>query len=386
MGNENGSLCAGQRAENPNRTPLNLKDYRGAGDALKMGADGSVSADGTVTDPKQEEEDRTAYNIAKRRQSWATPSSREGGGRMGSRKLSKAATLDPHQREGERQLGELFKAGYKYYDAHKCQEAIAKFEGALRVARQYSKEAASDKVSKQGKQADIRGGAGVDFSSSSSRTAAGGRGGGGGGGGGTRERGQEHRQMLWNAADTISPACACFFFRSPCSPPDTPPPLPPTPPHTRPSSSSFTRWPCQVKLRFRSYEGRALGNLASTYEYLCRYQEALDSYEPCLEIMREIGDREKEIKVLNNMGVATLSLNNFEKSLEYHKQMYERMQEPPAFSAHRLRQVQKRLRLIKDKIDSPLAAAGASPASSKSPASAATSPNTANTSVESAPA
>ena len=25
MGNENGSLCAGQRAENPNRTPLNLK-------------------------------------------------------------------------------------------------------------------------------------------------------------------------------------------------------------------------------------------------------------------------------------------------------------------------------------------------------------------------
>ena len=194
-------------------------------------------------------------SIVDRRQSWATPSSRDRKkkGRKGGRKPSTLASMDPVQREGEKRLGELFTAGYALYDLHKCQDAIDKFTAALEVAKEFTAQAKTE----------------------------------------------------------------------------------------------------AMRQRFRSYEGRALGNLASTHEYLCRFAEALESYEPCLEIMREINDREKEIKVLNNMGVATLNLNDFERSLEYHKQMYKRMKEPPAYNSHRLKQVKKRLRLIQDKMASP---------------------------------
>ena len=106
-----------------------------------------------------------------------------------------------------------------------------------------------------------------------------------------------------------------------------------------------------TRLRFRKLEGRALGNLASIHDHLCQYKEGLERNESCLEIMQEINDRDMEIKVLNNMGVAMLSLKDYKRSLEYHQKMYKRMQDPPQMSRPKLDAIKKRIHLIQRKVD-----------------------------------
>jgi len=74
------------------------------------------------------------------------------------------------------------------------------------------------------------------------------------------------------------------------------------------------------QIKDRQGEGKALGNLGSTYRTLGDYAKAIEYLQQSLAIAREIKDRLLEGKALGNLGVAYYSLGNYAKAIEYHQQ------------------------------------------------------------------
>ena len=74
------------------------------------------------------------------------------------------------------------------------------------------------------------------------------------------------------------------------------------------------------RLKNRSGEGRALGNLGGTYHLLGEYRRAIEFYEQHLAIAREIGDRHGEGRALGNLGAAYHALGNYRSAIDFHEQ------------------------------------------------------------------
>ena len=70
----------------------------------------------------------------------------------------------------------------------------------------------------------------------------------------------------------------------------------------------------------RQSEGHSLGNLGNTYQSLEQYQQAIIYHQKCLDISREIGKRQSEGHSLDNLGVAYQSLGQYQKAIDYYKQ------------------------------------------------------------------
>jgi tetratricopeptide (TPR) repeat protein len=74
------------------------------------------------------------------------------------------------------------------------------------------------------------------------------------------------------------------------------------------------------RLKQRSYEGGALGNLGTAYQSLGDYRRAIDFHEQFLAIAREIGDRDGEGAALGNLGLAYYSLGDYRRAIDFHEQ------------------------------------------------------------------
>ena len=70
----------------------------------------------------------------------------------------------------------------------------------------------------------------------------------------------------------------------------------------------------------RRGEGRALGNLGVAYSDLGQVQRAIDYNQQHLAIAREIGDRPGEGRALGNLGVAYSDLGQVQRAIDYHQQ------------------------------------------------------------------
>ncbi|MBD2205478.1 tetratricopeptide repeat protein [Calothrix sp. FACHB-1219] len=57
--------------------------------------------------------------------------------------------------------------------------------------------------------------------------------------------------------------------------------------------------------------------LGNAYYYLGDYQKAIEFYQPCLEISREIGDRNGESDSLNGLGIAYNSLGQYQQAINF---------------------------------------------------------------------
>ena len=99
-----------------------------------------------------------------------------------------------------------------------------------------------------------------------------------------------------------------------------------------------------------NHRSRALGNVALTYETLGEHKLAIGAYKPCIEILEGRGDDVKAIKVLNNMGIAYMKLDDFKNALKSHQAMREKM-EKVGSSPSEIALVDRRLTVIKAKID-----------------------------------
>jgi len=73
------------------------------------------------------------------------------------------------------------------------------------------------------------------------------------------------------------------------------------------------------RLRDRSNEGMALGNLGNALRNLGDARKAMKYHEQALVITREIGDRRAEGGVLGNLGLAHKSLGDAHKAIEYYE-------------------------------------------------------------------
>ena len=74
------------------------------------------------------------------------------------------------------------------------------------------------------------------------------------------------------------------------------------------------------KLKNRSSEGAALGNLGLAYADLGETRRAIEYYEQALIIDREIGDRRGEGAALGNLGLAYFYLGETGRAIEYYEQ------------------------------------------------------------------
>jgi len=74
------------------------------------------------------------------------------------------------------------------------------------------------------------------------------------------------------------------------------------------------------RMKRRSWEGQALGNLGLAYYSMGEYRRVIEYLEQCLEIFREIGDRLGEGSSLGNLGSANFSLGEYHRAIEYYEQ------------------------------------------------------------------
>jgi len=74
------------------------------------------------------------------------------------------------------------------------------------------------------------------------------------------------------------------------------------------------------RLKHRSSEGHALGNLGNAYEDLGETAKAIRYYEQVLAIARETGDRQGEGNAMGNLGIAYRTLGETRKAIEHHEQ------------------------------------------------------------------
>ncbi|HIK50681.1 MAG TPA: tetratricopeptide repeat protein, partial [Oscillatoriales cyanobacterium M59_W2019_021] len=70
----------------------------------------------------------------------------------------------------------------------------------------------------------------------------------------------------------------------------------------------------------RESEGTILNNLGRVYRHLGQYPQALEYYQQALFIRREVGDRAGEGTTLNNLGLVYYSLGQYPQALEYYQQ------------------------------------------------------------------
>ncbi|MEH2451437.1 tetratricopeptide repeat protein, partial [Nostoc sp.] len=68
------------------------------------------------------------------------------------------------------------------------------------------------------------------------------------------------------------------------------------------------------------YSSVALNNLGNAYNYLGQYERAIEFLEQCLEIAKEIGERNSEGKSLGNLGNAYLSLGQYQQAIDFYQQ------------------------------------------------------------------
>ncbi|BAY16432.1 hypothetical protein NIES21_22600 [Anabaenopsis circularis NIES-21] len=73
----------------------------------------------------------------------------------------------------------------------------------------------------------------------------------------------------------------------------------------------------------RNGVGSSLNNLGNAYNSLGEYQRAIDFYQQSLEISREIGDRLGVGSSLNNLGNAYKSLGEYQRAIEFFQQSLE---------------------------------------------------------------
>src|ERR671932_2201839 len=73
-------------------------------------------------------------------------------------------------------------------------------------------------------------------------------------------------------------------------------------------------------MKDRQGEGNALGSLGLAYRNLGDYAKAIEYYQQCLAIAREIKDRKGEGQSLANLGVAYHALGDYAKAIEYQQQ------------------------------------------------------------------
>lgn len=64
-------------------------------------------------------------------------------------------------------------------------------------------------------------------------------------------------------------------------------------------------------------EGRALGNLASVFEAIGEHHHAVELYTQCIAILRKFGDSGKEARILYNISHSYLSLERYDKAIDY---------------------------------------------------------------------
>jgi len=69
----------------------------------------------------------------------------------------------------------------------------------------------------------------------------------------------------------------------------------------------------------KSGEGTAYGNLGNAYHSLGDFKKAIDYYESCLKIAKEVGDRSGEGKAYGALGNAYFSLGDFKEAIDYHE-------------------------------------------------------------------
>jgi tetratricopeptide (TPR) repeat protein len=74
------------------------------------------------------------------------------------------------------------------------------------------------------------------------------------------------------------------------------------------------------RLKHRSSEGHALGNLGNAYSLLGETRRAVELYKQQLVIVREIGDRRGEGAALGNLGVAYANLGETRRAIEFYEQ------------------------------------------------------------------
>ncbi len=74
------------------------------------------------------------------------------------------------------------------------------------------------------------------------------------------------------------------------------------------------------KLKDRSNEGNALGNLGLAYAALGETRKAIEFYEQALAVLREIGDRRGEGAALGNLGITYYQLGETRKAIEFYEQ------------------------------------------------------------------
>ena len=67
-------------------------------------------------------------------------------------------------------------------------------------------------------------------------------------------------------------------------------------------------------------EANSLGNLGIAYSDLGQYQQAIEYHQQSLVIKREIGDRRGEANSLGNLGNAYRDLGQYQQAIEYHQQ------------------------------------------------------------------
>jgi len=77
------------------------------------------------------------------------------------------------------------------------------------------------------------------------------------------------------------------------------------------------------KLRSRTYEAAAFGNIGIAYENLGENRRAIEFYERQLLIVREIGERRSEGGLLGNLGIAHASLGEYHRAVGFHEQALE---------------------------------------------------------------
>ena len=74
------------------------------------------------------------------------------------------------------------------------------------------------------------------------------------------------------------------------------------------------------EIRDRRGEGQSLGNLGLVYYYLGKYDRAIEFHLQSLAISREIKDRRGEGQSLGNLGIAYKNIGKYDKAIEFHLQ------------------------------------------------------------------
>lgn len=92
---------------------------------------------------------------------------------------------------------------------------------------------------------------------------------------------------------------------------------------------------------------RALGNLATALYEVHEYEEASENYRMAIELAREIGDREREVTLVNNITLSLCALERYDVALEYCHYLLNQVE-----STYNQNKVHRRIHQLEEKLNS----------------------------------